>query len=344
MVRSQVITQADDWHIHLRDGAALEHTVPATASQFARALAMPNLMPPLTTIDAIEAYQQRIEAALKSKYSFTPYFSLYLNETLTAETLYQAGSHDYVLGAKLYPAGATTNSQSGARSIKALYPLFEVMQQQGLVLQIHGEQAQGDIFERESAFIKQHLVPLVANFPKLRIVLEHVSTQAAVEFVSQAPATVAATITVHHLLYNRNDLLAGGIKPHYYCLPILKKESDRKSLCQAATSANPKFFLGTDSAPHTQASKESACGCAGIFSAPYAMNLYAQVFDNLQALDKLEGFASHYGADFYRLARNKTRCELIKQSFNTPRDLSFGKDRVIPIAANETLEWTVHVE
>lgn len=342
IMQTQIINRPDDWHVHFRDGDLLQHTVPATAQHFSRALIMPNLKPALTTLTEISHYRNRISAEIPEGNSFTPYMTFYLNESVTADELTQASSLPYILGAKLYPAGATTNSEAGAKSLKALYPLLEVLQHNNLVLQIHGEVTHSDIFEREALFIEEYLKPLIANFPKLRIVLEHISTQAAVDFVIQAPATIAATITPHHLLYNRNKLLAGGIRPHYYCLPILKHERDQKALQIAACSGNPKFFAGTDSAPHSISTKESACGCAGIYSAPFALALYAQLFDELHHLKRLNQFTSCFGADFYQLPINKDHIELIKSSQIIPHSMPFGTEQVVPMAAGETINWSVH--
>jgi len=342
IVRTLSITRPDDWHVHFRDGEALEHTVAATAKHFARALVMPNLTPALTSLDSLIAYQQRIMNTLGEHQHFTPYLTFYLNEAVNPDHLQQAKNYPYILGAKLYPAGVTTNSEQGARSISALYPLLEIMQAHNLVLQIHGEVMHGDIFAREALFIAEFLGKLINDFPTLRIVLEHISTQTAVDFVMQAPATVAATITPHHLLFNRNHLLAGGIKPHYYCLPVLKHERDQHAVQQAAVSGNFKFFAGTDSAPHAQARKESACGCAGIYSAPYALAMYAQVFANLGQLDKLDAFMGHFGANFYQMPANKETLELIEQPQIIPYTLPFGHDQVVPVAAGDTLQWSVH--
>ena len=342
MTRSLLITRPDDWHVHLRDDEALEHTVLATARHFARALIMPNLKPALTTISAVNAYHQRIIAALPAQASFTPYMTLYLNTHVLPDDLQQLTHHPYIVGAKFYPAGATTNSSEGAHSIQELYPLLEVMQDHDLVLQIHGEVTHGDIFAREAFFIAEYLIPLMRNFPKLRIVFEHISTQAAVDFILAAPETIVATITPHHLFYNRNHLLAGGIKPHYYCLPILKHERDQRAVQQAAISGHPKFFAGTDSAPHSKANKESACGCAGIYSAPYAIAMYAQVFDGLGKLDKLNDFMSLFGANFYRLPITAERIELIEQQQIIPEILPFGREQVVPVAAGSVLQWSIH--
>lgn len=340
-MRTLSITRPDDWHVHLRDNEALVNTVPATASHFGRALVMPNLNPPLTIVSAINAYRARIMAATGLHQAFTPYMTLYLNEEVTPQTLEAASKEAYILGAKLYPAGATTNSEHGVTSIQALYPLFEVMQAGNLVLQIHGEVTYGDIFEREALFITEHLKPLVRNFPRLRIVLEHISSREAVQFVEQAPDTVAATITPHHLLYNRNQLLAGGIKPHYYCLPILKHEQDQKALLHAAVSGSYKFFAGTDSAPHIKSQKESACGCAGVYSAPFALAMYAHVFDSANKMEKLNAFMSVFGAKFYQLPMINERIELINQPYDIPQTLPFGHDYVVPLAAGQTLQWSI---
>lgn len=341
-MQTLVINRPDDWHVHLRDGDLLAFTVPATANNFARALIMPNLKPALTTLESIKAYRDRISAHIPTNTTFTPYMTYYLNESVSPEDLSQAALLPYILGAKLYPAGATTNSEAGARSLTALYPLLEVMQDNNLVLQVHGEVTHSDIFDREALFIEDQLKPLIANFPKLRVVLEHISTQAAVEFVQQAPASVAATITPHHLLYNRNHLLAGGLKPHYYCLPILKREKDQQALQRAVCSGNPKFFAGTDSAPHAKSTKENACGCAGIYSAPFAQVLYAQVFDNLANLPKLNHFMSYFGAEFYQLPINQEHIELIKSPQTIAESLPFGLEQVIPMAAGETISWSIH--
>lgn len=340
-VQTISITRPDDWHVHLRDGDALKHTVSATARHFARALIMPNLKPALTTVASVNTYRERILAAAGENLHFTPYMTLYLNETVSPDDLNSIAITHHILGAKFYPAGATTNSDQGAKSIHALYPLFEIMQANDLVLQIHGEVTYGDIFERESVFINTYLAPLIRDFPKLRIVLEHISTRAAVDFVQQAPATIAATITPHHLLYNRNHLLAGGIKPHFYCLPVLKQERDQIALQQAAISGNSKFFAGTDSAPHAQGYKESACGCAGVYSAPFALAMYAQVFDNLNQMAKLNAFMGHFGANFYHLPVLKEQVELIRKLQTIPHTLPLGHDHVVPLAAGSILHWSI---
>ncbi len=340
-MRTWSITRPDDWHVHLRDNDALKHTVPATAGHFARALIMPNLKPALTSSVDILAYRQRILDVLDKKNTFTPYMTFFLNQTVKPDDLADAAKNKYILGAKLYPAGATTNSDEGTLSIKTLYPLFDIMQSNNLVLQIHGEVTFGDIFSRENLFINNYLAPIVRHFPKLRIVLEHISTRAAVKFIEHAPSTVAATITPHHLLYNRNDLLAGGIKPHYYCLPILKHEDDQNALQKAIRSGNPKFFAGTDSAPHDKSQKESACGCAGIYSAPFALAMYAQIFENIEAKTKLNAFMSQFGADFYQLPVLNEQIELVKQPQVIPETLSFGHGQVVPLAAGTVLQWSI---
>ncbi len=341
-MQSLIITRPDDWHVHFRDGLTLKDTVSATAHHFARALVMPNLKPALTSIESLLAYRERILTVLQKNKKFTPYMTLYLNEQVSIEELDKAKNFSFILGAKLYPAGATTNSDEGAKSLKALYPLFEIMQQKDLVLQIHGEITTGDIFDREAKFIEVYLEPLIKNFPNLRIVLEHISTKAAVDFVCRQSDKVAATITPHHLLYNRNQLLAGGIRPHYYCLPILKSETNQHALQQAAVSGNSKFFAGTDSAPHPKTSKESACGCAGIYSAPYAVAMYAQVFDNLGQLDKLNNFLGHFGAEFYQLPANQSELIIKKIPQKIPAILALGNDEVVPMAAGESLGWSVY--
>ena len=343
MKKRLIINQPDDWHVHLRDNLSLKHTVSATSQHFARALVMPNLKPALTHLLAINEYRERILAAVPKEHVFNPYMTFYLNESVNPADLEHAAKVPYILGAKLYPAGATTNSEAGAKSLKALYPLLEVMQNNNLVLQIHGEVTHSDIFEREALFLDEYLKHIVSNFPKLKIVLEHISTKAAVDFVTHAPETVAATITPHHLLYNRNQLLAGGLRPHYYCLPILKHERDQKALQMAACSSNPRFFAGTDSAPHSIQSKESSCGCAGIYSAPYAVALYAQFFDAQNQLDKLNHFMSHFGAEFYQLPINQKQIELVRSPQTIPDFLPLGTEKVIPMAAGETIQWSIHV-
>ncbi|WP_028388955.1 dihydroorotase [Legionella fairfieldensis] len=341
-MQTLIITQPDDWHVHFRDGLFLQHTVPATARHFSRALVMPNLKPALTTIAEVVAYRERILKVLQENTSFSPLMTLYLNENVTTDELEKIKNYPYILGAKLYPAGVTTNSEEGVRSLRGLYPLLETMQQQNLVLQIHGEITHGDIFYREEEFINTCLVPLIHNFPKLRIVLEHISTKTAVEFISQAGEQVVATITPHHLFYNRNQLFAGGLRPHYYCLPVLKKESDQNALQMAVTSGNRKFFAGTDSAPHPLSAKENACGCAGIYSAPFAVALYAQIFESLDCLANLSDFLGRFGAEFYHQPVNQTQLVLRKEAQLIPDILPLGQEPVVPVAAGETLQWSIH--
>lgn len=303
---------------------------------------MPNLLPPVTNLASLINYRERILKVLPKDISFNPMMTFYLNEQLSPDDLFAAQQYPFITGAKLYPAGATTNSAAGVVSLRSVYPLLEVMQDCNLVLQIHGEVTAGDIFEREEAFISDYLQPLIKDFPRLRIVLEHISTKAAVDFVTNSPDTVAATITPHHLYYNRNHLLAGGIRPHYYCLPILKHERDQHALQLAATSGNPKFFAGTDSAPHSQGSKENSCGCAGVYSSPFAIAFYASIFEQLQQLARLNGFLSQYGAQFYQVPVNSGQLVLVKKQQSIPAVLPFGNEWVVPMAAGETLSWSIH--
>lgn len=337
------ITRPDDWHVHLRDGEALAQTSPAMARYFGRAIIMPNLVPPVLNAEQALAYQARINAAQADcPRQFEPLMVLYLTDSTSPEDIRQAKQAG-VIACKVYPAGATTNSDSGVTDISKIYPVLAEMQAQGLLLLLHGEVTDShiDIFDREQAFIDRTLGKLVDDFPELRIVLEHITTQDAVEFVTNAGPLVGATITAHHLLYNRNDMLAGGIRPHYYCLPILKRNTHQQALIKAATSGNPKFFLGTDSAPHTQANKETSCGCAGSYTAYAAIELYAEAFEQARALDKLEGFASHYGPDFYGLARNSDKIKLEKDSWQVPEQLTLNNQPLIPLRAGETLQWQV---
>lgn len=303
---------------------------------------MPNLKLPLTSVEGVLDYRSQILACLTKEDDFSPYMSIYINECLSIEELQLAKASSFILGAKLYPAGATTHSEQGVRSIRGLYSHFEAMQELDLVLQIHGEVTHGDIFEREALFLEEELLPLTKNFPALRIVLEHISTEAAVQFVEQASDAVAATITPHHLFYNRNHLLAGGVRPHYYCLPILKHERCQRALQKAVASGNKKFFAGTDSAPHLQHYKESACGCAGLFSAPYALAIYAEVFDKLGKLPLLEAFMSQNGANFYQLPINQQSIELMNRPQTVPLGLDYDFGRIVPIGAGTVLEWSVN--
>lgn len=340
-MKTLTITQPDDWHIHVRTGAILKTVLPHTARQFARAIIMPNLKPPVTSVALALAYRDEILAAVPAGMDFTPLMTLYLTAATTIADIQAAAASPHIYAFKLYPAGATTNSDAGVADLTAIYPLLAEMEKQALPLLIHGEVTDDDcdIFDRERVFIDRHLTAIVAQFPALRIVLEHVTTAEAVQFVSAAPDNVAATITPQHLLYNRNAILAGGIRPHYYCLPILKREQHRLALLTAATSGNPKFFLGTDSAPHHTALKETACGCAGCYSAYGALELYATAFESVGALDKLEAFASFFGADFYGLARNEHTVTLEKTAWEIPLSYGDGDFRITPLKAGEQLAW-----
>ncbi len=338
------ITRPDDWHVHLRDGAALEHTAPAMARYFGRAIAMPNLLPPITTTAAAIAYGERIVAAQQQCVRrFVPLPVLYLTDTTDPEEIARAKNSGAVFAAKLYPAGATTNSENGVTDLARVWQVFEAMQKHDLPLLIHGEVTADtiDVFDREKVFIDRQLNNIVKNFPALRVVFEHITTADAVDFVRAAPATVAATITAHHLLYNRNHLLAGNIRPHFYCLPILKRSTHQQALIAAATSGDAKFFLGTDSAPHARSKKETACGCAGCYTAHAAIELYAEAFEQADALDRLEAFASFNGADFYRLPRNTDTITLRKQPWQVPEQLNFGTESLIPLRAGEQILWQV---
>lgn len=339
-----LLTRPDDWHLHLRDGAELQHTVPAVARYMGRAIVMPNLVPPVTRADEAQAYRARIDAAqAHCPRRFEPLMVLYLTDRTSVADVLAAQASGAVHGVKLYPAGATTNSDAGVADLTHLDPVLEAMADCGLPLLVHGEVTDPgvDIFDREAVFIERHLRRIVDRFPALRVVLEHITTEEAVEFVKAAPATVAATITAHHLLHNRNDMLAGGIRPHYYCLPVLKRQRHQQALIAAATSANPKFFLGTDSAPHARHKKEAACGCAGIYTAHAALELYAAAFEAAGALDRLEGFASHFGADFYGLPRNRDQVRLRRIPWQVPEQLPFGDTGLTPLAAGTTLHWQV---
>lgn len=340
------LTRPDDWHVHLRDGAVLADVVAHTAARFARAIVMPNLAPPVTTTAAALAYRKRILEAVPAGASFLPLMTLYLTDTLEPREITEAAQSGQVYAVKLYPAGATTNSQSGVTDIHRVYPTLEAMQRLGMPLLVHGEvtDPEIDVFDRERVFIDRVLTRLHLDFPELRLVFEHVTTAEAVQFVESADEHVAATITPHHLLLNRNALFRGGLRPHHYCLPLLKREHHRKALVEAAIGGNPKFFLGTDSAPHSRPAKESACGCAGIYSAHAALELYAELFESMGALDRLEAFASFHGPDFYGLARNTGQISLCKTSWEVPRELRFGEDRLVPFRAGETVSWSLCVE
>lgn len=341
---SLTLTQPDDWHIHLRDGDALPRTVNDAARQFGRVIVMPNLLPPVRDAQQADAYRQRILQALEPGATLEPLMVLYLTDSTTPEIIASAKQTNFVKAVKWYPAGATTNSASGVTNIDNIYPALEAMQKHDLVLSIHGEvtDSEIDIFDREACFIDRTLMRIAKDFPQLRIVLEHITTSDAVEFVQSAPANIAATITAHHLLFNRNHMLAGNIRPHYYCLPILKRSQHQDALIAAATSGNQQFFLGTDSAPHSQASKESACGCAGAYTAHTALEFYAEAFERASALHQLEGFASFFGADFYQLPRNAGTVTLHKTAWQIPAQLSMGDTALIPLKAGETINWKIN--
>lgn len=335
------ITRPDDWHLHLRDHAALATTVPHSARCFRRAVVMPNLKPPVTTVAAAGEYRARIVEAIPRGSDFEPLMTLYLTDNLPIDEIDRAAAEPWLAAVKYYPAGATTNSESGVTAIENVYPVLERMQEHGLPLLLHGEvnDDEVDIFDREAVFIDRILQPLSERFPGLPIVLEHITTREAAQFAVEARAPFGATITVHHLLYHRSDMLAGGIRPHLYCLPILKRDVHREALRAAATSGNPRFFLGTDSAPHPVTEKESACGCAGVYTAPAALELYAEVFEEENALDRLEAFAAFHGPDFYGMERNSTRVELVRESWTAPARFAFGGDEVVPIRAGERVRW-----
>jgi len=344
-INSLTITRPDDWHVHLRDGGVLKNTVADISRYFGRAIVMPNLVPPVTTAALAKEYHNRIVAAVpveKSK-QFQPLMVLYLTDDTSVEDIIDAKESGLVFAAKLYPAGATTNSSSGVTNVDNLKDVLAIMQKIDMPLLIHGEVTRDeiDIFDREQVFIETILAPLVANYPDLKVVLEHITTKNAVEFVNSASNNVAATITAHHLLFNRNHMLVGGIRPHYFCLPILKRNTHQAALIAAATSGSSKFFLGTDSAPHAQHAKESACGCAGSYTAHAAIELYAEVFDQENALDKLEGFASLHGPAFYQLPVNEDKITLVKQSWSVPATMTFGNDVVVPIRADDSIAWQV---
>ncbi len=335
------ITRPDDWHLHLRDGASLKAVLADTANRFARAIVMPNLRPPVTTTDLAESYGQRILANLPSGSKFEPLMTLYLTDNTSPEEIIKAKASGFVHGVKLYPAGATTNSDSGVTSFDACERALDAMQKHGMPLLVHAEvtDADVDVFDREKVFIDRNMKPLLARFPELKVIFEHITTRDAAQFVAAAPANVAATITPHHLLMNRNAMFAGGMRPHHYCLPILKREEHRLALVDAAISGSPKFFLGTDSAPHPKSAKESACGCAGMYSAHAGIELYAEVFESANALDKLEAFSSFYGADFYGLPRNQDHITLVKESWQVPAEIEFGDDVLVPLRAGQSVQW-----
>jgi dihydroorotase len=336
------IIRPDDWHLHLRDGAALRAVLADTIRCFARAIVMPNLKPPVVDTVLALAYRGRIAAALPDGASFQPLMTLYLTDNTAPEEIARARNSNAVFAVKYYPAGATTNSDSGVTDIGRCLRVLEAMSVAGMPLLVHGEvtDSEVDVFDRERIFVERTLLPLVRRFPQLKIVLEHITTREAVDFVIEAPATVAATITAHHLLLNRNALFQGGIRPHHYCLPVLKREVHREALIAAAISGNPKFFLGTDSAPHARHTKENACGCAGVYTAHSAMALYAEAFDAAGALTRLEGFASLFGPQFYGLPHNVERLRLVRRECRVPEQLAFGEDWVVPMRAGDTVHWS----
>ncbi len=346
MTKEITITKPDDWHLHVRDGAALNTVVPHTAAEFGRAIIMPNLKPPVTTAAQALAYKQRILAAAPKRMDgsaeFEPLMTLYLTDNLPANEIARAKDAG-VVAAKLYPAGATTNSDAGVTDIRKTYKTLEAMQKAGMLLLVHGEvtSSEIDLFDREAVFIDTQLIPLRKDFPELKIVFEHITTQEAAQYVASADQFTGATITAHHLLFNRNAIFTGGIRPHYYCLPVLKRETHRQALVKAATSGSSKFFLGTDSAPHPAQLKEHATGCAGCYTAHAAMPMYAEAFENAGALDKLEGFASFYGADFYGLPRNQDTLTLRKESWTPPESFAFGEAELKPLRSGEALPWRV---
>jgi len=335
------ITRPDDWHLHLRDGAQMADVLAHTARQFARAIVMPNLKPPVTTVAAAAAYRDRILAALPKGTPFAPLMTLYLTDNTAPDEIARAKASGFVHAVKYYPAGATTNSDSGVTSLDRAFPAIEAMARHDVPLLLHGEVTTSgvDVFDREKVFIETVLAEIRRRFPDLRVVLEHITTREAVEFVSAAPANVAATVTAHHLLYNRNAIFQGGIRPHWYCLPVLKREEHREALVRAATSGSAKFFLGTDSAPHAKHTKEHACGCAGCYTAHAALELYAEAFAAAGALERLEGFASFHGPDFYRLPRNEGTVTLAREAWDVPAEYGFGGEALVPLRAGEQLAW-----
>ena len=336
------ITRPDDWHLHVRDGAALASVVPHTAAQFGRAIIMPNLRPPVTTTAQALSYKERIAQAVPAGMAFEPLMTLYLTDVTPPDEIARAAEAG-IVALKLYPAGATTNSDAGVTDIRKTYKTLEAMQRAGLKLLVHGEvtDSEIDLFDREAVFIDRVMAPLRKDFPELKVVFEHITTKEAAQYVADADAHTAATITAHHLLYNRNAIFLGGIRPHYYCLPVLKREVHRQALVQAATSGSPKFFLGTDSAPHPAHLKEHPCGCAGCYTALTALELYAEAFEAAGALDKLEGFASFFGADFYGLPRNSGRVTLRKETWTIPDEVAFGEAVVKPLRGGEVLKWRI---
>jgi dihydroorotase len=337
------LIRPDDWHLHLRDGPLLQSVVGASARVFGRAIVMPNLRPPVTTVEAARDYRRRILAALPEGSDFEPLMTLYLTDRTSAAAIGEARASGIVHAVKYYPAGATTHSDAGVSALGNAYPALAAMEKHDVVLSLHGEVTDPDVdvFDRERVFVERHLTRIVRDFPGLRIVLEHITTREAAEFVLGAPANVAATITPQHLLYSRNALFAGGLRPHYYCLPVLKREAHRLALVAAATSGDRRFFLGTDSAPHARHTKENACGCAGCYTAPAALELYAQAFEDAGALDRLERFASIHGAAFYGLPRNAGQVTIERQPWTVPAECPAGAETIVPLGAGETLRWRV---
>lgn len=335
------ILRPDDWHLHVRDGSHLASVVAFTARQFARAVIMPNINPPVTTVAQVGAYRQRILRALAAGTRFEPLMTLYLTDATRPQEIKAARASGFIVGAKLYPAGATTHSAAGVTAVEKILPVLAAMEEHGLVLQVHGEVTDPDIdvFDRECVFIDRVLAPLVQRFAQLKVVFEHVTTREAIQFVASSSAGVAATLTPQHLLLNRNAIFQGGIRPHHYCLPVLKRERDRRALVDAATGDDPRFFLGTDSAPHARHAKENACGCAGVFSAHAAIELYAEVFEQADRLDRLQAFASERGADFYGLPRNTGTIRLERSTWTPPAAYRFGDDELVPFRAGEPLPW-----
>ncbi|MDT8428948.1 MAG: dihydroorotase [Pseudomonadales bacterium] len=340
-MKQLTLTRPDDWHVHLRDGDVLRQTVAASSRCFRRAIVMPNLKPPATTTALASAYRQRILDAAPTGSDFQPLMTLYLTDTMPVDEIHRAQASGLVQAVKYYPAGATTNADNGVTAIEKVYPVLQAMAETGMPLLIHGEATapEIDIFDREAVFIEQTLKPLRQAIPDLKIVLEHITTAQAVEYVTNAAAGIAATLTVQHLLYNRNHLLSGGIRPHLYCLPVLKRNSHQQALLQAACSGNPRFFLGTDSAPHSRQDKEQSCGCAGCFTAHAALELYTEIFEAENALDKLEAFASFNGPDFYGLPRNTEQITLYRKPWQMPAEMAFAQQSIIPLRAGETLQW-----
>ncbi len=341
MITELTITRPDDWHLHVRDGDVLKSVLPDSARQFGRAIIMPNLKPPVTTTEHAAAYRERILAARPAGNTFEPLMTLYLTDNTPADEIRRAKASGFVHGVKLYPAGATTNSDAGVTDLTKCRSALEAMQDVGMPLLVHGEVTSSDIdiFDREKVFIDRVMSPLRRDFPGLKVVFEHITTKDAAEYVAQAEGPIAATITAHHLLYNRNAIFTGGIRPHYYCLPVLKRETHREALVKAATSGSTRFFLGTDSAPHARGVKEAACGCAGCYTALHAVELYTEAFDKANALDKLEGFASFHGPDFYELPRNADKITLVREDWTLPAELPMGDATVVPLRGGEVIGW-----